>query len=105
MLVVSQNVLRIDCLQLADEEISKSIKKEFSGDIEDALLAIVDVARNIYEYFAKQLHRSMAGIGTDDTTLIRVIVSRSEVRFDPNMLSKAKGSVFPPLSCTPMHVF
>lgn len=36
-------------------------------------------ARNRPEYFADRLYRSMKGAGTSDSTLIRVVVSRSEV--------------------------
>ena len=41
----------------------------------------VQCARNAPEYFADRLWRSMKGAGTDDSTLIRVIVSRCEVRY------------------------
>ena len=36
-------------------------------------------ARNRPEYFADKLYKSMKGAGTNDSTLIRIVVSRSEV--------------------------
>ena len=39
----------------------------------------VKCARNRPEYFAERLHKAMAGIGTKDSDLIRLLVSRSEV--------------------------
>jgi len=65
--------------QIANRDIIKSLQGEFSGDIEDAMCSIVDIARDTPAYFAKRLYRSMKGIGTDDSALIRVVVSRSEV--------------------------
>ena len=39
----------------------------------------VQCARNAPEYFADRLWRSMKGAGTNDSLLIRLVVSRSEV--------------------------
>lgn len=49
--------------KLAGHSLEKAVKKEFSGDIEDGLIAILDCVNNKYEYFAKRLHKSMAGLG------------------------------------------
>lgn len=56
-----------------------AIEKEFSGPIKDGLLAVLGCSVNKYEYFASRLHKSMAGFGTDDNQLIRIIVLRSEI--------------------------
>ena len=37
------------------------------------------VAKDLPAFFAERAYKSMKGGGTDDTALIRVIVSRSEV--------------------------
>lgn len=58
--------------KLTGNTLEKDIKREFSGDIEDALLAILRVANNRAEFFARRLHKSMAGLGTNDRSLIRV---------------------------------
>lgn len=64
---------------MTGHSLEKAIRKEFSGDIEDGLIAILQCTSNKAEFFASRLHKSMAGIGTNDTQLIRVIVTRCEV--------------------------
>ncbi|XP_059480513.1 annexin B9-like isoform X4 [Neocloeon triangulifer] len=54
----------------------KVIKDEFSGSTEIA--AIVKCMTDCSNFFAERLYNSMAGAGTKDRDLIRVIVSRSE---------------------------
>jgi len=64
---------------LSGKSIEDSIKSEMSGDIQDGMLAIIAAVRSKSRYFATKLYKSMKGAGTDDATLIRVMVSRSEV--------------------------
>ncbi|KAJ6653132.1 hypothetical protein lerEdw1_010094 [Lerista edwardsae] len=64
---------------IANKDITESIKSEMAGDLEDALLAIVKCMRNRSAYFAERLYYSMKGLGTNDDTLIRVMVSRCEI--------------------------
>jgi annexin A7/11 len=65
--------------KLTGNTLEKDIKKEFSGDIEDALLAVLRAAENRPAYFASCLYKSMKGLGTNDSQLIRVCVTRCEV--------------------------
>ncbi|GMY18130.1 annexin D5 [Fagus crenata] len=59
--------------------LKKAVKKETSGNFEYALLTILQCAHNPAKYFSKVLHKAMKGLGTDDTTLIRIIVTRAEI--------------------------
>jgi annexin A7/11 len=65
--------------KVTKHSIEKAIEGEFSGDIRDGLLGIVKSIRNRTAYFAELLYNSMKGLGTRDTDLIRLIVSRSEI--------------------------
>ncbi|XP_017294755.1 annexin A4 [Kryptolebias marmoratus] len=65
--------------QMSGREIEKSICREMSGNLESGMVAVVKCIRNTSAYFAERLHKSMKGAGTKDRTLIRVMVSRSEV--------------------------
>ncbi|XP_022059728.2 annexin A1-like [Acanthochromis polyacanthus] len=64
---------------VSDITLPKALKLELSGDIEDCLIDIVKCAWNTPAFFAEKLHLAMKGHGTCEDTLIRVLVSRSEV--------------------------
>ncbi|CAN9510250.1 unnamed protein product [Ophioblennius macclurei] len=66
-------------MKMSGYEMEESIKRETSGPLRDLLLAVVKCARSVPAYFAETLYYAMKGAGTDDDTLIRVMVSRSEV--------------------------
>ncbi|XP_078580102.1 uncharacterized protein LOC144864152 isoform X2 [Branchiostoma floridae x Branchiostoma japonicum] len=65
--------------KLCKYTMEQSIKREMSGDLEKGMLAIVKSARDTPAFFAEKLYKSMKGLGTDDDTLIRIVVSRCEV--------------------------
>ena len=64
--------------KIAGVDLYTSLKKEFSGSAEKALCAIFYASINPSEYFATRVRNAVKGLGTKDTNLIRVIVSRAE---------------------------
>ncbi|CAG6017023.1 unnamed protein product [Menidia menidia] len=65
--------------KMCGRDIEKSISREMSGDLESGMLAVVKCIKNTPAYFAERLYKAMKGLGTKDRTLIRIMVSRSEV--------------------------
>ncbi|KAM4527153.1 annexin A1-like [Odontesthes bonariensis] len=64
---------------VSDITLPNALKMELKGDIEDCLIDIVKCAWNTPAFFAEKLHLAMKGPGTCEKTLIRILVSRSEV--------------------------
>ncbi|XP_053362250.1 annexin A5a [Clarias gariepinus] len=64
--------------QIAGCDIEESICGEFTGNLEALLIAVVKCVKSVPGYFAHALRDSMRRAGTDDETLIRIMVSRSE---------------------------
>ncbi|KAL7863605.1 hypothetical protein SRHO_G00125890 [Serrasalmus rhombeus] len=64
--------------KIAGCDIEESIQGECTGNLEEVLLAVVKCAKSVPGYFAESLRESMRRAGTDDETLIRIMVSRSE---------------------------
>ncbi|XP_057285779.1 annexin A13 isoform X2 [Pezoporus wallicus] len=67
-----------DLYKVCGKDIEESIKSETSGDLEKAYLTLVSCAKDCPGYFATLLHKSMKGVGTDEDTLIRILVTRAE---------------------------
>lgn len=81
LMTASPAQLRAVCAEyttLSSKDFETVLQSEFSGDLLTGFLAVVKVARNAPAYFAERLHKSMKGMGTNDSMLIRLIVARSE---------------------------
>ncbi|XP_044276101.1 annexin A7 isoform X4 [Varanus komodoensis] len=65
--------------QIANRDLLSSIGREFSGNVERGLKAILQCALNRPAFFAERLYHAMKGAGTDDSALIRIVVTRSEI--------------------------
>ncbi|KAM8967880.1 annexin A13 [Pelodytes ibericus] len=64
---------------LHGKQLEDVIKSETSGDLKKAYSTIVQVTKDCQGYFAKKLNKAMKGGGTDEATLIRILVTRAEI--------------------------
>ncbi|XP_065887188.1 annexin A4-like [Dysidea avara] len=69
----------VEYARLSQRDILNSIDREMSGDLREGFKTVVRCVRSRPQYFAERLYHSMKGLGTDDTTLVRAVVSRCEV--------------------------
>nr|XP_031538155.1 annexin A7 isoform X3 [Vicugna pacos] len=65
--------------RMANRDLLSSVGREFSGNVESGLKTILQCALNRPAFFAERLYYSMKGAGTDDSTLVRIVVTRSEI--------------------------
>ncbi|XP_068111562.1 annexin A11 [Hyperolius riggenbachi] len=73
------NAVFYEYMRTYNRDLEKSICREMSGDLESGMLAVVKCLKNTPGFFAERLNKAMRGAGTKDRTLIRIMVSRSEV--------------------------
>ncbi|CAH8549779.1 unnamed protein product [Heterobilharzia americana] len=64
---------------IGKKNIEDTLKAEMHGDTLHSFLSIVSCIQNKPKYFAEKLLKSMKRLGTNNRTLIRIIVSRCEI--------------------------
>ncbi|ESO88112.1 hypothetical protein LOTGIDRAFT_219492 [Lottia gigantea] len=67
---------------LTGKTMEQSVQDDCSGTLQNGYLAIIETTKNLPAFFARRLNESFSGIGTSDTHLIRIVVSRSEIDLD-----------------------
>ncbi|XP_005992486.1 annexin A8-like protein 1 [Latimeria chalumnae] len=65
--------------KLGDKDLEEAIQSEMTGTLEDTILAIVKCTKCAPTYFAERLYNAMSGGGTEERTLTRIMVTRSEI--------------------------
>ncbi|XP_041666702.1 annexin A3b [Cheilinus undulatus] len=69
----------VEYKNLSKKTLQESIESEMSGNLEKLLVAVVKCVKSVPLYLAERLFKSMKGAGTTESTLTRIIVSRSEI--------------------------
>ena len=65
--------------KLTKHTLLQAVEREFSRDSKKCLIAIIYAMLSPAEYFAKCIYKSVKGLGTDNNSLIRILVSRDEI--------------------------
>ncbi|XP_069074617.1 annexin A9 [Pleurodeles waltl] len=63
---------------LTSLDVEESIQKHFKGDFQKGLLTLASTIKNTPLFFADKLYTSMKGLGTKESTVNRIMISRSE---------------------------
>lgn len=61
------------------KSLKEVVESEFSGDIKRLLVTVLHALLTPADYFATRIYNACKGMGTDDNTLIRVLISRDEI--------------------------
>ncbi|KAG8010630.1 Annexin A3, partial [Nibea albiflora] len=69
----------VEYKNISKKTLQESIESEMSGDLEKLLVAVVKCVKNAPAYLAERLFKSMKGAGTTESTLTRILTSRSEI--------------------------
>ncbi|CAF0830960.1 unnamed protein product [Adineta ricciae] len=65
--------------KLTGKSVEETVKSETSGDLQKGIIAIIRCVRSRPVFFAEQLRKAMKGAGTKESTLNRIIITRSEI--------------------------
>ena len=66
-------------IQKYNHDLVKTIEKEFSGKLRKLLKAIVRYSVDPAEYYARIVNHAVKGLGTNNSLLIRTLVTRHEI--------------------------
>ncbi|KAF6733687.1 Annexin A3 [Oryzias melastigma] len=69
----------VEYKNISGKTLQQSIEAEMSGNLRNLLVAVVKCVKSQPAYFAECLHNSMKGGGTHESTLTRIMVTRSEI--------------------------
>ena len=72
--------------KLSGKTIIEGIENNFKGDAKDLLKSILYSLVSPSEYFATRIKKAIEGFGTDNKTLIRILITRCEV--DMNIIKR-----------------
>lgn len=73
--------------KITGTEFTQAIDDEFGGDLKKGLMTIVKTIQDPIAMYAELLYKAMKGAGTDDDTLINVVLMR--VEYDMERIKKA----------------
>ena len=78
--------------KLSGKTILEGIETNFKGDAKELLKSVLYATVSPSEYFATRIQKAIKGFGTDNKTLIRILVTRCEV--DMGIIKKYYKQLF-----------